>query len=51
MRDKIRPLRDKILVEAWKKNKARWDMSEIAEAMNMNLKTAYRVLKQNKKKI
>ena len=48
MRDKIRPLRDRILVEAWKKNKASWDMSEIAEAMNINLKTTYRILKENR---
>ena len=50
MRDKIRPLRDSILVEAWKSNKASWDMSEIAEAMNMNLKTVYRILKEDRER-
>ena len=46
MRDKIRPLRDRILINAWNNEKASWDMSEIAEAMNINLKTAYRILKE-----
>ncbi|MDF1498770.1 MAG: hypothetical protein P1P85_05485 [Patescibacteria group bacterium] len=50
MRDKIRPLRNKILINTWKNEKASWDMSEIAEAMNINLKTAYRILKEEREK-
>ena len=45
MKDRIRVIRDTILSEAWGNHKNRWDMDEIAEAMNINLKTAYRILK------
>lgn len=45
MKDRIRAIRDTILSDVWDSHKNEWDIDEIAEAMNINLKTAYRILK------
>ena len=45
MKDRIKEIRNTILSDTWNKHKNEWDMDEIAEATNINLKTAYRILK------
>jgi len=50
MKREIQLIRNTILAEAWETHKAEWEMDKIASAMGMNLKTAYRVIKNYKEK-